>query len=163
MRTVAKPGIGPWLPAPSPPPEPWGPGAVHPEGTCTSQPLPGTDRVCPCLDCRGAPTSVTVASGERAGGTGRGSYLLPCALCTAWTAPHGQELPTIQFSSVGIAQKPAHQPRVCGLHTSGLSEALRLRPRYGPQGLTARPVEGEGHTSRGLPTAVTTFTKWPFE
>lgn len=73
MRTVAKPGIGPWLPAPSPPPEPWGPGAVHPEGTCTSQPLPGTDRVCPCLDCRGAPTSVTVASGERAGGTGRGS------------------------------------------------------------------------------------------
>ena len=89
--------------------------------------------------------------------------MLPCALCTARTAPHGQELPTIQFSSVGIAQKPVHQPRLCGLHTSGLCEALRLQPRWGPQGLTARPVEGKGHTSRGLPTAVTSFTKWLFE
>ena len=87
MRTVVTPGTGPWLPGPSPPPEPWGPGAVRPEGTCTWQPLPGTDRVCPCLDGRRTPTCCDGGLGGESGRHWEGFLLaalrpLHCSDCS---------------------------------------------------------------------------------
>lgn len=129
VRTAETSGTGPWLPGPSSPSEPWGLRAARPAGDVhVAAPSRNRQGLC-CTGSRRMPTCGDSASGERQQqGHGWGSHWLPRTLCTARTAPHGQELPRNSTQLIKI-----HELWGCGLHTSGQLETLSRHQVWVPR------------------------------